>query len=163
MGEVLKPGPGAVTVFYNAGHTFMKIGNEYWGTSVGDSGAGGLGPHPAPSESYLAQYSVGHVPGLGKKQALQLGFSPTASESFPGMTLSASGTTATVDPSATATRDRPGFSKSPIRLTPNQKAHRTLKKLEQVGAGVSQSSTGGTEDKGAILKSLEATYGKKAA
>lgn len=163
MGGVLKPGPGAVTVFYNAGHTFMKIGNEYWGTSVGDSGAGGLGPHPAPSASYLAQYNVGHVPGLGKKQALQLGFSPTASESFPGMALSASGTTATVDSSATATRDKPGFSKSPIKLTPNQKAHRTLKKLAQLGAGVSQPSSEGTEDKGAILKSLEATYGKKAA
>lgn len=162
MGEVLKPGPGAVTVFYNAGHTFMKIGNEYWGTSVGDSGAGGLGPHPAPSASYLAQYNVGHVPGLGKKQALQLGFSPTASESFPGMTLSASGTTATVDPSATATRDKPGFSKSPIKLTQAQKAHRTLKKLEQVGAGLSEGATA-KEDKGAILASLERTYGKKAA
>jgi cell wall-associated NlpC family hydrolase len=162
MGEVLKPGPGAVTVFYNPTHTFMKIGNEYWGTSVGDSGAGGLGPHPAPSASYLAQYSVGHVPGLGKKQALQLGFSPAASESFPGMTLSASGTTATVDPSATATRDKPGFSKSPIKLTPNQKAHRTLKKLAQLGAGVSQPPSGGTEDKGAILAELERKYGKAA-
>jgi len=163
MGEVLKSGPGAVTVFYNAGHTFMKIGNEYWGTSVGDSGAGGLGPHPAPSASYLAQYSVGHVPGLGKKQALQLGFSPTASESFPGMTLSASGTTATVDTSATATRDRPGFSKSPIELTPNQKAHRTLKKLAQLGAGINADKQAVTEDKGAILKELEKTYGKRAA
>jgi cell wall-associated NlpC family hydrolase len=163
MGEVLKPGPGAVTVFYNAGHTFMKIGNEYWGTSVGDSGSGGLGPHPAPSQSYLAQYNVGHVPGLGKKQALQLGFSPTASESFPGMTLSASGTTATVDPSATATRDKPGFSKSPIKLTPNQKAHRTLKKLEQVGAGLSEKPSEGSESKASVLKQLEATYGKKAA
>jgi cell wall-associated NlpC family hydrolase len=163
MGEVLKPGPGAVTVFYNAGHTFMKIGNEYWGTSVGDSGAGGLGPHPVPSASYLAQYSVGHVPGLGKKQALQLGFSPTASESFPGMTLSASGTSAIVDSSATATRDKPGFSKSPIKLTPNQKAHQTLKKLEQLGAGVSQSSARGSEDKGAILAELEKRYGAKAA
>jgi len=163
MGEVLKPGPGAVTVFYNGEHTFMKIGDEYWGTSVGDSGAGGLGPHPAPSASYLAQYSVGHVPGLGKKQALQLGFSSTASESFPGMTLSASGTTATVDSSATATRDKPGFSKSPIKLTPNQKAHRTLKKLAQLGAGVSQPSLSEAEDKGAILAELEKRYGAKAA
>jgi hypothetical protein len=46
MGSVLKPGPGAVTVYYNAGHTFMKIGDRYWGTSVGDSGSGGLGPTP---------------------------------------------------------------------------------------------------------------------
>lgn len=162
MGEVLKPGPGAVMVFYNGEHTFMKIGNEYWGTSVGDSGKGGLGPHDAPSASYLAQYNVGHVPGLGKKQALQLGFSPTASESFPGMTLSASGTTATVDPSATTTRDKPGFSKSPIRLTQAQKAHRTLKKLEQVGAGLGEGATA-KEDKGAILAELEKRYGAKAA
>lgn len=49
------------------------------------------------------------------------------------------------------------------QLTPNQKAHRTLKKLAQLGAGVSQPSAGATEDKGAILKQLEATYGKKAA
>lgn len=163
MGSALKPGPGALTVFYNAGHTFLRIGNEYWGTSVGDSGSGGLGPHPAPSASYLAQYSVGHVPGLGRKQALQLGFSPTASESFPGMTLSASGTTATVDPSATATRDKPGFSKSPIKLTPNQKAHRTLKKLEQVGAGLSEKPSEGSGSKASILAELERRYGSKAA
>jgi cell wall-associated NlpC family hydrolase len=162
MGEVLKPGPGAVTVFYNGEHTFMKIGNEYWGTSVGDSGAGGLGPHPAPSASYLAQYNVGHVPGLGKKQALQLGFSPTSSESFPGMTLSSSGTTATIQPSAGTTQTKPGFSKSPIKLTQAQKAHRTLKKLEQVGAGIGAGKEAVPEDKGAILKSLERTYGKAA-
>jgi len=167
MGEVLKPGPGAITVFYNADHTFLydAVKKEFWGTSVGDSGAGGLGPHPRPSDAYLAGYNVGHVPGLGKKQALQLGASgvPSAPTSFPGMTLSASGTTATVDPSATATRDKPGFSKSPIKLTPNQKAHRTLKKLEQLGAGVSQPSSGETEDKGAILAELERRYGSKAA
>lgn len=163
MGSVLKPGPGAVTVFYNAGHTFMKIGNEYWGTSVGDSGAGGLGPHPAPSASYLAQYSVGHVPGLGKKQALQLGFSPTASESFPGMTLSASGTEASINAGAAVAQGKPGFSKSPIKLTQAQKAHRTLKKLEQVGAGLSEKPSEGSESKASVLKQLEATYGKKAA
>lgn len=162
MGEVLKPGPGAVTVFYNADHTFMKIGNEYWGTSVGDSGAGGLGPHPAPSASYLAQYNVGHVPGLGKKQALQLGFSPTASESFPGMTISLSGTTATIQPSAGTTQTKPGFSKSPIRLSKTQKARRTLKELASLGAGVEPKASS-SEDKSSILAGLERTYGKKAA
>lgn len=162
MGEVLKPGPGAVTVFYNAEHTFMKIGNEYWGTSVGDSGAGGLGPHPAPPASYLAQYNVGHVPGLGKKQALQLGFSPAASESFPGMTISSSGTTATINPDAGSTQEKAGFSKSPIKLTQAQKAHRTLKKLEQVGAGLSEKPSEGSESKASILADLERTYGKKA-
>lgn len=163
MGEVLKPGPGAVTVFYNPEHTFMKIGDEYWGTSVGDSGAGGLGPHPAPSASYLAQYNVGHVPGLGKKQALQLGFSPTASESFPGMTISSSGTTATINPDAGSTQEKAGFSKSPIKLTRAQKAHRTLKKLEQVGAGLSEKPSEGSESKANVLRDLERTYGKKAA
>lgn len=162
MGEVLKPGPGAVTVFYNAEHTFMKIGNEYWGTSVGDSGAGGLGPHPAPSVDYLAQYNVGHVPGLGKKQALQLGFSPTASESFPGMTISSSGTTATINPDAGSTQEKAGFSKSPIKLTQAQKAHRTLKKLEQVGAGLSEKPSEGSESKASVLTGLERAYGKKA-
>jgi cell wall-associated NlpC family hydrolase len=160
MGEVLKPGPGAVTVFYNANHTFMKIGNEYWGTSVGDSGS--LGPHPAPSAGYLAQYSVGHVPGLGKKQALQLGFSPATSESFPGISLSSSGTTATIQPSAGTTQTKPGFSKSPIKLTPNQKAHRTLKKLAQLGAGVGPKAEASSEDKASILVGLERKYGKAA-
>lgn len=162
FGDYLPSGPGAVTVFYNDDHVFLRIGKRYYGTSVGDSGAGGLGYHPAPSASYLAQYNVAHVPGLGKKQALQLGIDSFTSTSFPGMTLSASGTTATVDPSATATRDKPGFSKSPIRLTQAQKAHRTLKKLAQVGAGLSESPPEG-EDKGAILKALEKTYGAKAA
>lgn len=163
MGEVLKPGPGAVTVFYNGEHTFMKIGDEYWGTSVGDSGKGGLGPHDAPSASYLAQYNVGHVPGLGKKQALQLGFSPTASESFPGMTISSSGTTATINANAGSIQEKAGFSKSPIKLTQAQKAQRTLKKLEQVGAGLSEKPSEGSESKASVLRDLERTYGKKAA
>jgi cell wall-associated NlpC family hydrolase len=162
MGEVLKPGPGAVTVFYNGEHTFMKIGNEYWGTSVGDSGAGGLGPHPAPSASYLAQYNVGHVPGLGKKQALQLGFSPTSSTSFPGMTLSSSGTTATIQPSAGTTQTKPGFSKSPIKLTQAQKARKTLKELASVGAGIGPKAETPAEDKASILAGLERKYGKAA-
>jgi cell wall-associated NlpC family hydrolase len=139
MGSVLKPGPGAVTVFYNAEHTFMKIGDEYWGTSVGDDGAGGIGKHPTPSASYLAQYSVGHVPGLGRKQALQLGFKPgsltttggSSAEAFPGMTVSPSGTTATIDKGAgTKVDGKAKFSRRPIELSAPQRiaqAERTLK------------------------------------
>src|SRR5262249_31381826 len=100
--------------------------------------------------------------GLGKKQALQLGFSPTASESFPGMTISPSGTTATINSDAGSTQEQAGFSKSPIKLTQAQKAHRTLKKLKELGAGVGEAKEAPSEDKGAILKGLEATYGKKA-
>lgn len=76
MGSVLKPGPGAITVFYNAGHTFMRFqtshGPVYWGTSVGDGGSGGLGKHPAPSGGYLSQYKVGHVEGAGAAQVAQV-------------------------------------------------------------------------------------------
>jgi hypothetical protein len=160
MGSVLRPGPGALTVFYNDDHTFLRRGNEYWGTSVGDDGSGGLGPHPAPSADYLAQYNVGHVPGLGRKQALQLGFKDlgAGSEAFPGMTLSPGGTTATIDPGAGSTQSKPGFSKSPIRLTQTQKARRTLRKLKQVGVG----STADAEVS-PMLKALEEKYGAKAA
>lgn len=49
------------------------------------------------------------------------------------------------------------------RLTQAQKAHRTLKKLEQVGAGLSEKPSEGSESKASILKELEARYGSKAA
>jgi len=137
MGSVLAPGPGALTVFYNAGHTFLRLINrkgeaEYWGTSVGDSGAGGLTRHPTPSAAYLSQYSVGHVPGMGRKQALQLGAAPGAIGSFPGMALSASGTTATIKAGAGTTREQPGFSKGPITLA--QRFTRAKRKLKALGA-----------------------------
>ena len=154
MGRFLKPGPGLLTVFYNGEHTFLRLGNEYWGTSVGDSGAGGLGPHPTPSASYLASYNVGHVPGMGKKQLLQMGFKAQASQSFPGMTLSSSGTSATINPGAGATQSKPGFSKQPIQLTPRQKYHRITKKLEKVGIGGEPA----TEEISPTLKALERKY-----
>jgi cell wall-associated NlpC family hydrolase len=161
MGSVLKPGPGALTVFYNAGHTFLRLGNEYWGTSVGDSGSGGLGPHPTPSASYLAQYNVGHVPGMGMKQALELGFKNLGTpSSFPGMTLSPSGTTATIDPGAGATQGKPGFSSSPIQPTQQQKARRAIKKLSQLGVPTSPKAKEAT--KGVTLAELEKTYGPSA-
>ncbi|MGH2941066.1 MAG: transglycosylase SLT domain-containing protein [Solirubrobacterales bacterium] len=162
MGSVLAPGPGAVTVFYNAGHTFMKIGNEYWGTSVGDSGSGGIGRHPAPSADYLAQYSVGHVPGLGRKQGLQLGFKPgsfTSSagnfEAFPGMSLSEGGSTATIDQGKGTTKVKAGPSKMPIVLTPMQHYNRTERKLKALGVGAKKTK----EEPSETLQALEAKYG----
>lgn len=148
MGSVLKPGPGAVTVFYNAGHTFMKIGEKYFGTSVNDSSKG-LAFYKNPGSAYLSQYSVGHVPGLGKKQAVQLGFklpSGANAQAFPGMTISSGGTSATINSGASV--EKPGFSKRPIKLNPSQK----FKKLEQLGVGVSP----GKNDTGPSTQTLEA-------
>jgi hypothetical protein len=157
MGSVLKPGPGALTVFYNGEHTFLRLGNEYWGTSVGDSGSGGLGPHPTPSASYLAQYNVGHVSGMGLKQARELGFKNLgATQSFPGMTLSSSGTTATINEGAGATKEgKPGFSQKPIKLTQAQKAHRKFRRLDELGVGESEAA----RSESPTLKALEQKYG----
>jgi cell wall-associated NlpC family hydrolase len=159
MGSVLKPGPGALTVFYNGEHTFLRLGNEYWGTSVGDSGSGGLGEHDAPSAAYLAEYNVGHVPGLGRKQALQLGFKNLGSggaQTFPGMTLSSDGSTATINEGAGATKTgKPGFSKKPI--TVQQKVARTNRKLKTLGVGVDSTETSHPEGT-SVLDSLERKY-----
>lgn len=151
MGSVLKPGPGALTVYYNAEHTFLSYVNKkgetiYWGTSVGDSGAGGLGPHPTPSSDYLAQYNVGHVPGMGRKQALQLGAAPGSFtsagtsgsfESQPGMSFSEGGTVATIEEGqGTKKQGKPGFSKKPIELTPWQELKQRVHNLQQLGVDV---------------------------
>jgi hypothetical protein len=170
MGTVLQPGPGVFTVFYNAGHTFVRVltpkGPVYWGTSVGDSDTGGLGPHPTPSAAYLAQYNVGHVAGLGKKQALQLGLpsagalTTSSPASFPGITLAPGGTTATIDPGATTQR-KPGFSSKPIKLTQSQKAHRTLRELKSLGAGVGEGKKEEAPSRTG-LKELERKYGSPA-
>lgn len=158
FGNYFPSGPGAVTIFYNPTHVFLRIGNDYWGTSAGDSGNGGLGRHPAPSADYLKQYSVAHVPGLGKKQALQLGFTNLGgggpSESFPGITLSENGTTATVTESAEV--GKPGFSQKPIGLTPLQNFRQTKKLLKDLGVG--ESSTTTSQSSGSVLKELEKKY-----
>lgn len=138
MGQVLKPGPGAVTVFYNAGHTFMYIaGYGFWGTSAGDSGAGGLGKHPDPGADYLSQYSVGHVPGLGKNVAVALGLggvpSGGGSMEVPGMVMGEGDTTATIAPGAGTKKVKPGFSTRP--LTPTQVSQRKMKRLASLGVG----------------------------
>jgi Transglycosylase SLT domain len=60
-------GPGAVTIFYNPTHTFMRIGNRFFGTSGfarPGGGAGWFDTNKLPA-SYLAQFSEVHVPHLG--------------------------------------------------------------------------------------------------
>ncbi len=60
-------GPGRVTIFYNAVHTFMRIGNRYFGTSGfarPGGGAGWFDVNRLPS-SYLAEFNEVHVPHLG--------------------------------------------------------------------------------------------------
>jgi hypothetical protein len=60
-------GPGTVTIFYNAGHTFMRIGDRYFGTSGfarPGGGAGWFSVDKIPAD-YLAQFREVHVPGLG--------------------------------------------------------------------------------------------------
>lgn len=168
MGQVLDPGPGALTVFYNDEHTFLRLINrkgeaEYWGTSVGDSGAGGLTRHPTPSSSYLSEYNVGHVPGMGKLQALQLGADPatvTGGGTSAGVTLSSSGSTATIDPGAAVVKKgKPGRSKRPIQLTPLQRFDRSKRKLASIGAPLSSSSKSGQSESHPILEELKAKYG----
>jgi hypothetical protein len=138
----------------------MRIGNQYWGTSVGDSGAGGLGPHPTPSAGYLAQYNVGHVAGLGRKVAVAMGIPLTGGGSFPGMSLSPSGTTATIE-SGTTQSGKPGFSSKPIRLTQAQKARRTFKRLKQAGVGVGEAKPAEEASSSSTLAGLERKYGVK--
>lgn len=173
MGQALKPGPGAITVFYNSVHTFAYIPalKKYWGTSTSNVGGGAgffpksVGDAEVASGNSAGSYAVGHVPGLGKKQAAQMGVNNLGpgAQPFPGMTVSPGGTTATINPSSGTTQEKAGFSKSPIKLTQNQKAHRTLKKLAQLGAGVGPKAEVSSEDKASILAGLERKYGKKAA
>lgn len=126
MGQVLDPGPGAVTVYYNAGHTFMKIGKRYFGTSNSNpsGGAGFIDPSIAKGEAESGAYSVGHVRGLGKKVALQLGIKPgelnfgSSGGASDGMVYSADGTEATIAPGAgTTVGGSARYSNAPIELT----------------------------------------------
>jgi cell wall-associated NlpC family hydrolase len=133
MGSYLKPGPGAVTVFYNGEHTFMRIGKKYFGTSNSNpaGGAGYIPPSVAKGEvaegNSSGAYAVGHVSGLGKKVAVALGVPVgvgSSAQPFPGMTLSPTGTTATIKPSAATTQKKSGFSNKPIQLSPGQRLKR---------------------------------------
>lgn len=155
FGNYLPSGPGAVTVFYNDGHVFMRIGDRYYGTSSSNPKSGPGFVEEGYSADYLSQYNVAHVPGLGKKAAIELGIDLKGggSQSFPGMSFSDGGTTATINGGAGTTKAKPGFSNGPIRLTPTQKANRTFKKLEAVGIGSGESTADPT------LAALEKKYG----
>jgi hypothetical protein len=61
-------GPGRVTIFYNPVHTYMRIGNRYFGTSGfarPGGGAGWFDVNKLPAD-YLAQFNEVHVPHLGR-------------------------------------------------------------------------------------------------
>lgn len=138
MGNYLEPGPGAVTVFYNGEHTFMKIGKRYFGTSHANPG-GGAGFIPTSYEQGGAEsgkYNVAHVPGLGGKVALQLGIPLTsggaAGGAFPGMAISSDGTTAQI--TGGQKKDVTGFSSSPIIYSSAQGASAALPSVATAGA-----------------------------
>jgi hypothetical protein len=57
-----KPGGGPVTVFANAGHTFMRIGGRFFGTS-GQNPGGGAGWFDAPGSGYLSRFAQRHFTG----------------------------------------------------------------------------------------------------
>lgn len=167
MGSVLESGPGAITVFYNGEHTFAYIPSlhKYWGTSESNPGGGAgffpksVGDSEVASGNASGAYSVGHVPGLGRKQALQLGATNLGpgTGSFPGMTLSSGGTSATINPGAGATVGKPGFSAKPIHLTRAQEVNRTKAKLKRLGVTKAPTSRASTSD--TTIEALEKKYG----
>jgi hypothetical protein len=60
-------GEGLVTIFFNGDHTFMRIGDRYWGTSgfarqKDNGGAGWF--ESSPSASYLAGFNAVHLPDV---------------------------------------------------------------------------------------------------
>jgi TP901 family phage tail tape measure protein len=58
------PGAGKATVFANAGHTFMRIGGRYFGTS-GTNPGGGAGWMPDPGAGYRSGFVQRHFKGVG--------------------------------------------------------------------------------------------------
>jgi cell wall-associated NlpC family hydrolase len=60
-------GPGRVTIFYNPVHTFMRIGNRFFGTSGFARPSGGAGWFDIDKlpAGYLAEFREVHVPKLG--------------------------------------------------------------------------------------------------
>lgn len=159
MGRYLEPGPGAVTIFYNAEHTFMKIGDKFFGTSHANPGrgAGFIPTSYEEGEAKSGKYNVAHVPGLGGKVALEMGIDVTSGGpvSGGGISYGPEGTTATV--TGGTTKDKPGFSSSPILFsggsvspllattTPLPSAYRLLQ---------GESVESGTESPGGIIAQI---------
>jgi Transglycosylase SLT domain len=75
-------GPGRVTIFYNPVHTYMRIGDRYFGTSgfarPNGGGAGWFDVDKLPA-GYLAQFREVHVPGLGQNSFAAGGIPPVVS------------------------------------------------------------------------------------
>ncbi len=66
-----KPGEGAVTVYANAGHTFMSLGGRFFGTS-GSNPGGGAGWMPKPSAGYLSGFAKRTAgPGMAGLQQIK--------------------------------------------------------------------------------------------
>jgi TP901 family phage tail tape measure protein len=101
-------GPGDATVFYNADHTFMRIGNRYWGTSGFARPKGGAGWfEEAPDSSYLKGFNTIHLPELGKDSVAPGGvggFDPLKEPAWkgPGGTIGAIGKAITKKTTAAA-------------------------------------------------------------
>lgn len=128
---LLKDGPGAVTVYANDGHTFMRIGDKFYGTSASNPGGGAGLIEGGYDESYLSQYTVRHVPGLSAEMARRMGIRvPAGGASAPGISYSADGTTATV--TSGVQRSAPGPSDKPI-LSDRAKQRRKAKAKKQLG------------------------------
>lgn len=92
-------GDGTVTIFANSGHTFMKIGNRYWGTSDGNMGNpdqtnGGAGwlPSATGGESYLSTFTAVHIKQAVLNQSCKYSLGLTGGGTIPG--TSGSGTSA---------------------------------------------------------------------
>lgn len=112
-----EPGPGAVTIFANPEHVFLKIGNRYFGTSRTNPGGGPGWLDPGyESEANSGKYTVRHLPGLGKETALALGIDMStvpagsggaASAGSPGITYGDGGNTARINEGRT--QDKPAF------------------------------------------------------
>jgi uncharacterized membrane protein YgcG len=74
-------GPGRVTIFYNPTHTYMRIGNRFFGTSGFARPGGGAGWFDVDKlpASYLSQFREVHVPRLGANS-----FAPVTHLRVPG-------------------------------------------------------------------------------
>jgi Transglycosylase SLT domain len=83
-------GPGRVTIFYNPVHTYMRIGNRYFGTSGfarPGGGAGWFDVNKLPAD-YLAQFREVHVPGLGANSFAAGGIPLVGSSTGPQASVS---------------------------------------------------------------------------
>lgn len=134
-----KYGSGVTELFYDPGISIKE------GTKIGAIGGHEDHVHVAIAQPGETFGGTGYTAPSGSA-AVFVGY---------GSTPSAAATSATN--AAQAAAKGKGRRTSPV-----QGIFRKLKRLAELGAGVSQPSTEGTEDRATILKSLEKTYGGKA-